>query len=273
MEVSSRRIWDSNAERTRSALWDLSEALQRWHLWGRLGWQDVALRYRRSFMGPFWLTLSMAVMVGAIGIIYGEMFKIDRHEYLPYLTVGLLVWGLISTCLSEGCQTFIESQWLILQGNLPLSMFPFRVIWRNVVVFLHNAVIYLLVAVIFQIELNWSILTVLPGLALLLVNALWCAMLLGMLSARFRDLPQIVSSLLQVLFFATPIIWRPDLITTKILVNANPFYHFIELVRSPLLGHPASALSWLIAGAITVIGTSATLLFFRRFRTRISFWV
>jgi ABC-type polysaccharide/polyol phosphate export permease len=224
-------------------------------------------------IGPFWLTLSMAVMIGTIGIIYGEMFNIDRHDYLPYLTASLLVWGLISSCLSEGCQTFIEANWLIMQGNLPLSMFPFRVIWRNLVVFLHNAVIYLFVAVFFQIEPNWSTLAVVPGLLLLLVNALWCALLLGMLSARFRDLPQIISSLLQVLFFATPIIWRSDLIRTKILVNANPFYHFIELVRAPLLGKTPSTVSWLIAGAITALGVSGTLLFFRRFRTRIAFWV
>ena len=66
------------------------------------------LRYRRSLIGPFWLTLSMGIMVGTVGLIYGQLFKVEASSYLPYLTVGLLVWGLISSCISDGCQTFIE---------------------------------------------------------------------------------------------------------------------------------------------------------------------
>jgi len=231
------------------------------------------LRYRRSLIGPFWLTLSMGIMVGSMGLIYGELFNVEASSYLPYLTIGLLVWGLISSCLSEGCQTFIESHWLILQINVSLFMFPLRVIWRNFIVFLHNAVIYLIIVLIFGIKITWIALIAIPGLLLVFVNALWCAILLGMLSARFRDLPQIVTSLLQIAFFATPIFWRANLITTKIVVAANPFYHFIELIRAPLLGEAPALISWAVVGAVTIIGTGITFLFFRRFRRRVAVWV
>jgi ABC-type polysaccharide/polyol phosphate export permease len=266
-------VWDSNEDPTAAVIWDFSTALRRWHLWVRLGWQDVMLRYRRSLIGPFWLTLSMGIMVGTLGLIYGELFNIEAKSYLPYLTVGLLVWGLISSCISDGCQTFIESHWLILQINVPLSMFPLRVIWRNIIIFLHNIVIYLFIVLIFGVKFSWITFAAIPGLLLIFVNAFWCAILLGMLSARFRDLPQIVASMLQIAFFATPIFWHANLITTKIVVVANPFYHFIELVRSPLLGQAPAMTSWVIAGTVTVVGAGGTFLFFRRFRHRISVWV
>lgn len=252
---------------------DFSTALQRRHLWVRLGWQDVMLRYRRSLIGPFWLTLSMGIMVGAMGLIYGELFKAESTTYLPYLTIGLLTWGLISSCISEGCQTFIESYWLILQVNVPLSMFPLRVVWRNFIVFAHNVVIYVIVVLIFGANYKLIAFAAIPGLLLIFINAFWCAILLGMLSARFRDLPQIVVNLMQLAFFATPIFWQANLITTRIIVVGNPFYHFIELVRSPLLGQAPGLASWLVVGIVTLTGTAVTLLFFRRFRRRLSVWV
>jgi ABC-type polysaccharide/polyol phosphate export permease len=215
----------------------------------------------------------MGIMVGAMGLIYGELFKVDASSYLPYLAIGLLVWALISSCISEGCQTFIESQWLILQINVPLSTFPLRVIWRNLIVFLHNIVIYLLVVLIFGIKFKWITFAAIPALLLVFINAFWCAILLGMLSARFRDLPQIVVNMLQIAFFATPIFWHASLITTKIVVTANPFYHFIELIRAPLLGQAPALISWVVVGAVTVAGTGVTSLFFRRFRRRIAVWV
>jgi ABC-type polysaccharide/polyol phosphate export permease len=116
-------------------------------------------------------------------------------------------------------------------------------------------------------------LAAIPGLLLLLVNALWCSTLLGMLSARFRDLPQIVASILQIAFFATPVIWRVNLINNKLLVDLNPFYHFIELVRAPLLGQSATLVSWLVVAGITIFGSVGTFLFYRSHRTRIAFWI
>jgi ABC-type polysaccharide/polyol phosphate export permease len=152
-------------------------------------------------------------------------------------------------------------------------MFPFRVVCRNIIIFAHNLVIYLAILLIFPIHVGWVTLAAIPGLLLLLVNALWCSTLLGMLSARFRDLPQIVASILQIAFFATPVIWRVNLINNKLLVDLNPFYHFIELVRAPLLGQSATLVSWLVVAGITIVGSVSTFLFYRSHRTRIAFWI
>ena len=113
-----------------------------------------------------------------------------------------------------------------------------------------------------------------PGLALLLATSVWVALLLGTICARFRDVPQIAASLMQVAFFLTPIIWQPEQIGDRLIfVQINPFFHFIELIRAPLLGNTVTALTWAVTLAITLGGWLGTLLFYRLFRARIAYWV
>lgn len=269
-----QRVWETTNDRTLSMVRDVRAALHRWPLWIRLGWQDVLLRYRRSLLGPFWLTLSMAVMIGFLGNIYGQILNLATVKYFPFLATGLIVWTLISSMVSEGCNCFVEGDWAVRQIDLPLLMFPIRVVWRNLIVFAHHSVIYLVLLLVLPIPIGWTALTAIPGLVVVLFNGLWCSILFGMLSARFRDLPQIVSSLMQVAFFATPIIWSTDAINgNSALWETNPFYHLIEIVRAPLIGMPVPGHSWAMVAGITLVGWTLALLLFRQFHRRISFWV
>jgi len=269
-----QHVWETSADRTTSMLRDVTEAVQRWPLWIRLGWQDVLLRYRRSLLGPFWLTLSMGIMIATLGRIYGGILHLPADKYLPFLATGLIIWSLISSLVSEGCQTFIESDWLIRQVDLPLTIFPIRMVWRNLIVFCHHVVIYFLLLIYLHIPVRWTVLTSVVGVAALLMNGLWCGTLLGMLSARFRDMPQIVTSLLQVAFFATPIIWSTEALTgDAFLWTLNPFYHLIEIVRAPLLGFRVPVQSWIAVAGMAAAGWIVTVVAFHRFHRRISYWV
>ncbi|MBM3486316.1 MAG: ABC transporter permease [Alphaproteobacteria bacterium] len=253
---------------------DVLAGLGRWRLWGLMGWNDIRQRYRRSLIGPFWLSLSMAVMVIALGFLFSTIFKIDIADYLPFLTLGFLAWAFIAQCVTEGCATFIEAEGFIKQMPLPYSTFVYRVVWRNLIILAHNSVVYVVVALIFGIWPGATALLVLPGLVLLVLNAAWLGILVGALCARFRDVPPIVSSLLQMVFFVTPIIWKPELAGDRMLfVDLNPFFHFVELIRAPLLGHAPAAASWLVCIAVTAVGWIATALVFRRCRARIAYWV
>ncbi len=259
---------------TTLALRDIADGAHHWRFWGLMGWQDIRQRYRRSVLGPFWLTLSMGVLVGTLGFLYGALFKIEVADYLPFLALGFLAWGLISGIITDGCTVFIDSEHFIKQIKLPFSTFVFRVLWRNLIIFAHNFVVYIGVAVVFGIWAGWAGLLLVPGLALIIATALWVGLLCGMVCARFRDVPQIVASVLQVAFFLTPIIWKPELLADRVaFVLVNPFFHFVELVRAPLLGQAPSALTWTVVLGVTAGGWVVTFLLFRRFRNRIAYWV
>ena len=258
---------------TALALQDVVEGACAFRLWGMLGWQDVRQRYRRSTLGPFWLTISMGALVGGLGVLYAGLFRMDVADYLPFVAAGLIIWGLLSGLITEGCAAFIGAEGIIKQVNLPLSVHVYRVVWRNLIVFAHNVAIYVAAAVIFSIQPGWTGLLVLPGLALLCLNGVWMGLLLGLVSARFRDVPQIVASVVQVAFFLTPIIWKPELLPDRAFVlDLNPFFHLVELVRAPSLGQAPGLVSWLAAAGITLGGWLVTLLMYRRYRWRIAYW-
>jgi ABC-type polysaccharide/polyol phosphate export permease len=256
------------------ALDDLREGLVQWRLSGALGWLDIRQRYRRSILGPLWLTFSMAVMVGSLGILYGALFQLPFDDFLPFLALGFLAWGIISMTVNDGCVVFTSSDSFIKQIKLPLSLYVYQMVWRNLIIFAHNIIVYVVVALYFQIWPGATALLALPGLVLILLNAVWVGIFFGMLCARFRDVPQIVASLMQVAFFLTPIIWKPELLGERVaFAQTNPFFHFVELLRAPLLGHAPSALSWAVVVAITIGGWALMFLFFRRFRARVAYWV
>ena len=260
----------------RSGWRDIFAALKAYELAGVLGWQDIRQRYRRSSLGPFWLTISMGVLIGALGLIFGTLFKSPMKELLPFLSIGLILWTLISTSIIEGCTGFTAGEAIIKQICLPLFSHILRVLWRNLVIFAHNLIIFPLVLLVFWKPLPAISPLAIVGLLLLMINLSWMALLLGVFCTRYRDVPQIVASMLQVFFYLTPIIWIPELLQNRaniFLLNSNPFFHLMEIVRAPLLGVLPSALNWQVCIVLALAGWGFTILFYGRFRSRIAYWL
>ncbi|MCK7575752.1 MAG: ABC transporter permease [Chromatiales bacterium] len=261
-------------EQFERALHDIRAGWDRHELWMTLGLQDVRQRYRRSKLGPFWITLSMAIMVLALGLLYGRIFGQDLHDYLPFLAAGFVIWGMVASLVNDGCQSFIQAEGMIRQLNAPLSIYAYRGLWSTLIAFAHNIWVFLGVALWFSVDLNWNLLWVPVALLVLLLNGLWIALFLGILSARFRDVPPIVGSVVQVLFFITPVIWKPEMLPGRTLwLDLNPFYHLVEIMRAPLLGQVPTLGNWLTVIAITVVGWAVALFFYSAYRWRIAYWV
>jgi ABC-type polysaccharide/polyol phosphate export permease len=253
---------------------DLIDGVSRWWLWLSMAMQDIRHRYRGSVLGPFWLTISMAVMILTLGVLYSTLFKMDIRDYLPFLCLGLLVWNFISVSITDGCNSFVAAETIIRQIRMPFTVHICRAICRNVIIFAHNAVVFLLVALYFDLSLTSYSLLAVPGFVVLIVNAFWISILLGMISARFRDVAQIVNSIVQVVFFITPIIWKPEALQDRTwIADYNPLYAMIEIVRAPLLNQPVHNWLLVMVGLTTVAGCAGTYIVFRRFRHRIPYWI
>ena len=257
-----------------SAAWNdlLTGAAKNW-LWTTLAIQDIKLRYRGSVLGPFWLTISTVVMVASMGVIYSTLFNASPRTYLPYLAIGLILWGYISGAISEGCQTFLGAEGIIQTVPLPYSVHAYRVVLRNLIVLAHSLIIIPIGLLIFQIPIDWRLLEIIPAFILYTVNGIWISIFFGMLSARFRDVPPIVANFTQILFFLTPIIY-PDssLGEWRAIADFNPAFAAIDVIRAPILGVATSPYSWLILFATTMIGCVGTFVIFARFRARIAYW-
>jgi len=134
--------------KTMTRAWgDLVEGFGKRELWLHLGWQDIKQRYRRSVLGPFWITIATGATAVAMGLLYSKLFKLPLAEHLPYITLGLIVWNLINASILEGADVFVANEGLIKQLPTPLSVHVYRLVWRQMILFAHNIIIFQTVVV------------------------------------------------------------------------------------------------------------------------------
>jgi ABC-type polysaccharide/polyol phosphate export permease len=263
------------ASRYAVAIFDVIAGIQAVGIWGRLGWRENKRRYRRTVFGPFWTTVSLAMFVVALCLVWSNLWHNDPKAYLPFLTSGMLCWVLFSTICNDGCAGFVGSEALIKQVRISYTLLACATVWRNVIVFFHNLSVFVLICIYAGVSITWATLLTVPGLLLLSINGLWVAILLGVVCARYRDVQQLVSNLLQISLFLTPIFWSADQLTGRasMLADYNPLYHLIAIVRDPLLGQAPAALHWIIVAIMAVLGWAFTIYLMGKFRHRIAYWL
>jgi ABC-2 type transport system permease protein len=282
--VTPSEITETRALASRSwsrAFGDLAAGLAQHRLWVHLGLQDIKQGYRRSVIGPFWITISLGVQALGMGLLYAALFNQPIAFFLPYLAVGLIIWQFMASCINEGAEIFIRNEGLIKHLPAPLSVHIFRLVWRQLLFFGHNLLVWAALVVIFRTPLNWASLLAFPALAVIVLNGVWVAILIGIISTRYRDIPPVTSSVVTLMFFMTPIVWNYQDLLSKggpgaeraRLAELNPFLHFIEILRRPMIGQSFEPRHWLVTLAITVVGWVVALVVLRNYRARVSYWV
>jgi len=263
------------ATRNRWAVADIAGGLKLWRLAWALGWLDIRLRYRGSMLGPFWLTISTGVMVAALGILYSTLFKISVRDYLPFLALSQVLWGFLAALVSEACTTFTDAEGVIRSVRMPFFVFSMRALIRNIVALGHNIVVIVVVFAVFSMWPTWEALLALPGLLIWIIDGLALTLLLGAFCARFRDIQPIVNSVMQIAFFMTPVIWKPDQLGAAGIAKLplNPFFDLLEIVRGPILGSDVMLMTWVGALLYSAALWAISWAFFVRARGRVTFWI
>jgi ABC-type polysaccharide/polyol phosphate export permease len=255
---------------------DLVRGLAQWPLYGRLGWSDVKRRYRRTVLGPFWGAVNLALMVAALSGVGVGLWNQSAATYVPFLTSGLVVWVLISTMVTESTTVLVYGKNFVRQLRFDYSILVYALIWRNLITFLHNLVVYAVVIVTFAPELLRPVtLLAIPALVLVFVNGAWIALVLGICCLRYSDLQQLVGTLIQISIFITPIFWPESLLGAPyrhVFVTWNPIYHLIEIVRAPLIGQLPPLFTCYVVLGMAVVGWALAYLTFRSVRPRIAYW-
>lgn len=277
--MPEEKIVFPDISQTQLAWADVKAGLVNWRIWFMLAYQDIKLRYRRSVLGPFWLTLSMAITVYTMGYLYSRLFHIELERYYPFLVAGMLGWSLISSIVLELTEGFTGADAFIKQLKLPYTIYIHRLATRNLIIFFHNILVILPILVIYHAyaKVNLHTLLLLPGLLLIYINGFAYGLILAMIGARYRDVSQIIKSLVQVIFFVTPVMWGPEILGNshngRYIIACNPFYAFIELIRAPLLGHLPTLHNIMMAIGVTMIGLLISIFLFARYRARIVYWL
>lgn len=258
------------------ALRDIITGLGMWRVWWMLGWQDVRLRYRRSHLGPFWLTFSMALTVYTLSILYSHLWKIAYEEYMLYFACGLLCWTFIITIVNESTNAFADAKGYLLQIEIPFTVFIMRVLVRNFIVFLHNFLALIPLLIYYHSVLNAHTLLIFPIVLLVfLPTAFVFCFLLAMVGLRYRDIGQFVMNVMNLVFFFTPIMWLPTNLPQHLhfLIDYNPIAQLINLMRAPLMGQLPTEHAVMTILLMFIFGVVLTVWCLSKVRHRIIFWL
>jgi homopolymeric O-antigen transport system permease protein len=276
MNINSQVYYAGSGNEIGSALDDIKRSLINWRVWCTLGWNDILAGYRRSFIGPFWITLQTATWALAIGIVYGLLFGQDMRTFLPHVATGIVMWSLIGNLVNESTVAFSHSSPYLLQAQTPKATFLARVLVRQLITFLHNAVIILGCIIWADLPIGFEIIFALFGLILVFFTGAGVGLVVATIGVRFRDLAPAVQSILQIMFFLTPVMWKPEMLPGKMrffIADWNPFAAMIDVVRGPLLSQPVSAQTWFFAMVVSCVTLIVGFFVFAKYRKRIAYWL
>jgi len=256
---------------------DISEGFEKKGLWWFMAFSDIRRRYRRTILGPFWTTLSLSIFLGFASVLFSKLWKMDISNYMPFFASGFISWTFISGIITDGCSIFVMADGLLKQISLPYSTFAWHSVARNLLLLGHHSIVYLIIMIAFTVPVNFTLFLVLPALILICLTGVWVSILLGLMCARYRDLQQVVASLLQISIFVTPIFWPvAQLGTSKkalFILNFNILYHYVSIIRMPLLGQSPNIKSWFIVSGVTLVGAIGTFIVFAYKRKKLGFWL
>jgi lipopolysaccharide transport system permease protein len=260
--------------KTRKAFADIKDATSQFQLWWFLGHAEIKQKYRRSSLGPWWITISMIVFISAMGIVFSKIFNQSLKDYIPNFTAGFLFWTFFATTVTESAEIFKNNSGFIKQTDLPLSIYVLKHLSKQVICLAHNFVVYVLAAFFFKLLPSSTFLFFIPGFLIFTANLFWICFLISMICARFRDIVPILNSCIQIAFFITPISWSTKSLSSdsKILL-LNPLVYLIDIVKSPLLGLSPSSQSWCVTLWMLLAGSLITFLVYSSKKSRIPFWI
>ncbi len=258
-----------------AGLGDFTTALRSWRIWVSLAMQDILNRYRGSVLGPFWITISTAITAFSMGYLYGILFGIDRATYLPYFTTGMIAWSFISMIIIESTKILTDAKPFMENIQVPCIVYLFRLVLRNVVILAHTLPVFVIIACIYHMQVNANILLLIPSLLILCINGLLFGTLIAFVSTRYPDFVAIVTNILQVLFFVTPVMWSPDILPAKfhVFLYLNPFYYYVNLIRNPLLGLSFGLSDLYGISILTLVGVILFIPVLRKYSRRVIFWL
>jgi ABC-type polysaccharide/polyol phosphate export permease len=260
---------------TAAGLEEIIGGIRHWRVWHLLGVRELRHRYARSKLGQLWLTFSTAAMIAVISGVWSLLWNQSLPAIVPFFGVSVIMWTYLSQVLLECTAVFVNHGNLYRNQKMNFSVSIYSVIYRQTLMLAHSVIIIMALVIGFGVPVNWNLLQLIPGLLLTWIAMLWLGYIVAMACVRYRDIIQVITTWLMVLFFITPVMWKPDFLPAKyrFIVDINPWAQFLELLRNPLLGEPVSGYTWAFTCAIALGGGLLALPLIGRYQRRIIFWM
>jgi ABC-type polysaccharide/polyol phosphate export permease len=244
-------------------------------LWQTLGWLDIVQSYRRSLLGPIWITLNMVIFSVCMTLVYGTIFGVSTAEYGAYVISAMICWTWIAALVVDVGNTFIVHSNYIKGMVIDKSQLIWATAYKQIIVLAHNMIVYVFAVIFGVIDFTFYSLLFIPCAALFFLMTIPLIAMLAILFARYRDIPRLAQSITIILMLLTPIFWMPTMMKgwRSLIFELNPLYYFIEFLRRPLMGAPPDATIVMVFLSITALLWLLGSFFYRRYHRYVAFWV
>lgn len=262
----------------RYAFSDLYSSFRSVRLWAFISAKNLELQYRRNVLGLFWLVVSFVVPATGIGFVLSELQGLPLRQHVPHVLLGFVGWYVISEFVVQGSKALTRNRPIILQAPLGRSVFVLSHVLERFIVMLVNLGSALIVIALFGWRPTETLLFVPVSILIILVAGFGTVLFVSILSARLRDLSELIGSVMRLLFFFTPIIWSADTRVMpadsflSVVARYNPLTYFVEVLRKPVLGEwpdlltigvsSGLALMMLVLGLVVLQRGGRTIAFF-----------
>lgn len=255
------------------ALEDWRDGIRNYDVWMHLAVSDIRMKYRRTAIGPFWITASTGLTILAISLVFSRLLGRSMADFVPYASAGIISWYFIASALNEGCIAIVSNATIYKSISAPFSYAILRMLTRGLIVFSHNFLIFVVVAVVLGINFLPNIPQLLLGLVLVTINLGWMVTVLAVLTTRYRDIQQLIGAVITILFLVTPIFWEKKALSETWIFQLNPFTYFIDALREPLLSGDGGGFACLVLCGFAVVGWTLAMVVFGYGQRRIIFWL
>lgn len=243
-------------------------------LWSTLGWDQTVSRFRRTILGPFWLSANMFAIALAFSLVFGGLLGTDWRVTFALILSGVLTWSIVGGPLSECAGLFPTSSSMMMTHKLPLTFYVCLTMYRVCINFAAQLIALWVVLLILRMGSvpSWHLIF---GLPIVICTVSLMGLVIAFPAARYRDVQQLIGAALQVLFFITPIVWAPINMSRRqrLLAHYNPLAHLVALVREPLLGRAPHPADWSWSIGTLFVSFALAVIVLAAYRKRVIFWL
>lgn len=261
------------------AFWrELVESFKHPEFWALSSWLDIIVRARKSRFGVLWLLAPSVVYIFGLGtFLSGMQGDSELGHFFAHVALGAMIFRTMMSAVIGSAGVFHGSVSFIMDGHMRLTDYLLQSLAKS----FFDMCMYLpavgAALVIFGNVSPLGLLVSLPAMLLVYVNALWISTVFALAGARFPDLSQLLNTTSIFLFLLTPIIWYPEMMPAGSmraqLMRFNPFYHFVEIFRAPIMGEPVEMISVWYAAAMAVAGLAVATFAYRRYARYVPLWI
>lgn len=253
---------------------DIINGSKQWRIWATLAWNMIKMQYRRTILGPFWIALQHAIFILTLGYIFASIQKENYASFFVYFATGYTFWILISSFVTSAGNTFLGLNGLPNMTNAALSNHIYLQFTSQILLFAHKIIPLVVILLIFHNTITINFPLLLCGFLMLMIFGFWMSALLGCLSLRFQDIKPAFTSIMQVMFFVTPVMFQTSRIPgAEKFSSFNPFYHILVVVRGYIINEDVTLFNWIAVLVINIIGIGITLWVLRWSRPKLAYWV